>query len=361
METPNIANQAVGQLEKLSEQAVDQMNTMRTWFQNMSELETVEIGTAPRELVWEDGKVKLYHILRDTPPTVKHPVVISYALVNRWEMLDLQPDRSLIRRMVEHGLNIYVIDWGYAGVTERYKTLGDYINGNMDDVIDYVREREHVEKVNLIGICQGGTFSVIYTALHPEKIKNFVPVVTPVDFAPNDGMLFRWSRHYDVDAIVDGFNGVVPSDFLNLAFDLIKPMSKVKKYTDLPKLAQDKEKLANFLRMEKWINEGPSQAGETYREFVKNFFQENKLINNEFELEGEKVDLSNIDMPVMNIFASADHLVPPPCSRPLNDKISSTDKELYEFPGGHIGVFVGGKSQQVLAPAIAKWLKDRDA
>jgi len=89
-------------------------------------------------------------------------------------------------------------------------------------------------------------------------------------------------------------------------------------------------------------------------------YQHNKLINGEFELGGRSVDLKAIKMPTLTIYAKEDHIVPPDTTKPINDAISSKDKELMEFPGGHIGVFVGGRSQKLLTPAIAEWLKKRD-
>ncbi|MDX2284394.1 MAG: class III poly(R)-hydroxyalkanoic acid synthase subunit PhaC [Bacteroidia bacterium] len=344
----------------LAAQAAENMNTLRNWYQNLADIKEVDIATAPRETVWRDGKVQMYHFTRETPATVRTPLVISYALVNRWEMMDLQPDRSLIRKMLSEGLDVYVIDWGYAGLVDRFKTMEDYIDGHIDDAIDYVRRKHQIRQVNLLGVCQGGTFSVIYAALHPEKVKNLITMVTPVDFGPDEGLLFRWSRAMDIDEIVDGFNGVVPGDFLNVAFDLLKPMGKVRKYAGLPRLAQDKSALENYLRMEKWVSDGPSQAGEAYRKFIKDLYQGNKLIKGEFELGGKRVDLAKITMPLLNIYAKEDHLVPPPCSVPLNSFAGSQDKTIYEFPGGHIGVFVGSRSQKELAPAIARWLGQRD-
>jgi polyhydroxyalkanoate synthase len=123
---------------------------------------------------------------------------------------------------------------------------------------------------------------------------------------------------------------------------------------------EDKEKLLNFLRMEKWIFDSPGQAGACIREFIKYCYQENRLAKGELELGGKLVDLRNITMPLLNIYASADHLVPPAAIKPLNDLVGSQDKTLYEFKGGHIGVFVGSKSQKELAPAISQWLHDRD-
>ena len=93
---------------------------------------------------------------------------------------------------------------------------------------------------------------------------------------------------------------------------------------------------------------------------MKDCYQDNKLIKGELRVGDRLVDLRNITMPLLNIYASADHLVPPAATRPLNDYVGTADKTLYEFKGGHIGVFVGSKSQKELAPTIATWLHDRD-
>lgn len=331
-------------------------------YKNLSKVEDIDIATAPRTAVWEDGKVKLYHYESDTKTRkAKTPLLLVYALVNRPDMMDLQPDRSMIRRLLDQGIDVYLIDWGYADIVDRYKTMDDYINGNIDDCVNFVRKASGHDKINLGGICQGGTFSLIYTALHGEKIKNLITFVTPVNFETSDGaLLFKWAKDMDVDALVDNFNGVVPGDYMNFGYDMLKPMSKVKKYMGFDKTLADEARLMNFLRMEKWVADSPDQAGETLRQFLKDMYQGNKLAKGEFELGGQKVDLKKITQPIMTIYAVADHIVPPECTKPINDLVGSKDKELYEFPGGHIGVFVGGKSQKILSPAIAKWLIDRD-
>ncbi|MCB9266659.1 MAG: class III poly(R)-hydroxyalkanoic acid synthase subunit PhaC [Lewinellaceae bacterium] len=345
---------------KFSDQVLERVNTVSDALRNIAEVKDVDIATAPRKTVWEDGKVKLYHFEREDKAEAKTPALISYALVNRWEMMDLQPDRSLIRKLVSEGIDVYLIDWGYPTKVDRYKTMEDYILGNMNDCVDFIREEHSINKVNILGVCQGGTFSLIYTSLFPEKVKNLVTLVTPVDFDNDEGLLFKWAKDMDVDAIVDGFGGIVPGDFLNTGFDLLKPMNKTRKYMALPETMADQGRLMNFLRMEHWVADSPAQAGETYRRFIKDMYQHNKLINGKFELGGRKVDLKNIKMPVLTIYAKEDHIVPPETTTPINELISSKDKELMEFPGGHIGVFVGSRSQKLLTPAIATWLKKRD-
>lgn len=344
----------------ISEQVVEQVNTASDALRNLNSVKDVDIATAPREIVWEDGKVKLYRFSGEAAPEAKTPVLVAYALVNRWEMMDLQPNRSFIRKLLSEGMDVYLIDWGYPTKVDRYKTMEDYILGNLNDCVDYVRRSHGLDKINLLGVCQGGTFSLIYSALFPQKVKNLVTLVTPVDFDNEEGLLFKWAKDLDVDAIVDGFGGIVPGDFLNTGFDLLKPMNKARKYMALPKTMADKGRLMNFLRMEHWVADSPAQAGETYRRFIKDMYQHNKLIKGEFELGGKAVDLKQIDMPALTIYAKDDHIVPPATTKPINELIASKDKELMEFPGGHIGVFVGGRSQQLLTPAIATWLKKRD-
>lgn len=345
----------------MQDQILEQVNTAREALRHLSEIQEVDIATAPKEVVWEDGKVKLFRFTADTPAKAKTPILVVYALVNRWEMMDLQPDLSFIRKLVEEGMEVYIIDWGYASRLDRYKTLEDYILGHVNDCVDYICTTHQVKKINLLGVCQGGTFSLVYAALFPEKIKNIVTTVTPVDFSADKGLLFNWASEIDADALVEGYGGVVPGEFLNVGFDLLKPLSKTRKYLNLPKVAEKRESLLNFLRMEKWVTDSPDQAGEAYRCFVKDFYQKNKLIKGELELGGRRVDLKKITMPMLTVYAKDDHIVPPSSTVPVHDAVGSKDKELMEFPGGHIGVFVGGRSQKLLTPAIAKWLLNRDA
>jgi len=347
---PEIKNAAEETLE-LSRKLVKAYETLR-------QIGEIEVGAAPKELVFECDKIKLYHYKPEAPVTCRVPVLIAYALVNRPYMLDLQPDRSFIRRLLQEGLEIYVIDWGYPTAADKYLSLDDYLNIFLNDSVDFIRDSTRQNAINLMGICQGGTFSTMYAALYPQKIKNLITIVTPVDFSTDDGLLFRWSKKMNVDAMVDHY-GVISGDVLSVGYLMLRPFMKISKYIDILDVMDDREKVENFLRMEQWILDSPAQAGECYRQFVKDLYQKNKLVEGGLEIGEKQVDLKNITMPLLNIYASDDHIVPPNASAPLNGLVGSTDKELYSFKGGHIGVFVSAKSQKELAPAIASWLHKR--
>jgi polyhydroxyalkanoate synthase len=345
---------------KILQEIADANAKLVKGYETLGRLPEVEIATTPKTEVYAEDKLRLFHYNRDTDAQVKTPVLIVYALVNTYKMLDLQPDRSYIRNLLNLGLDVYLIDWGNPSKGDRYISMDDYINGYINNCVDVIRKKHKAEKINIISICQGGTFSVIYTALHQNKIKNLITQVTPVDFSTNDGLLFRWSKDMNFDKLVEGYDGLIPGEFLNEGFNMLKPTQQFQKQQTLVNVLDDKDKLLNFLRMEKWIAESPAQAGECYRQFMKDLYQKNLLIKNELIVGGKKVNLKNITCPVLNVYATQDHLVPPAASIPLCDNIASTDKETYSFAGGHIGVFVGGKSQKELAPAVANFLKKRD-
>jgi len=108
--------------------------------------------------------------------------------------------------------------------------------------------------------------------------------------------------------------------------------------------------------MEKWIFDSPDQAGEAFRQFIKDFYQGNKLVKGGLKIGDKEVNLRNITMPVLNIFAEQDHLVPPTASRPLKDHIGTSDYTELAFKGGHIGIYVSGRAQREVPSAIHEWL-----
>ena len=329
-------------------------------FNNQNNSEILELAISPKEIVYREDKLKLYHFHRNEEAIVKTPVIIVYALVNTWKMLDLQPDRSYLKNLLKLGLDIYLIDWGVPDRQDRYLSMEDYVNGYIHNCVQFILKNHKVNKINLLGVCQGGTLGLIYSSLHPENIKNIVLHVTPVDFSTNDGLLFKWARELNFDSLVDNFNGLIPGEFLNTGFEMLKPMMKINKGITLFNMMNDEEQLLNFYKMEKWIAESPAQTGECFRQFMKELFQQNKLIKGELIIGGRKVNLKNIERPVLNIYATQDHLVPPSSSIPLFDHISSKDKTYFVFEGGHIGVFVSNKSQKEVAPTVFNWLLKRE-
>jgi polyhydroxyalkanoate synthase len=350
--------------QKYIEQMNDMQENILEGYNTLLSLkpEDIAMDQLDKEVVLSIGKMTLLHYVPTVAASkrVKTPLLISYALVNRQYMMDLQPDRSVFKSFLDAGLDLYVIDWGYPTAEDMYLTLDDHINWYMDECVDFIREETKKDKINILGVCQGGTFATIYTALHPEKIKNLVTLVVPIDFSSNDGMLFRWSRFMNIDSLIDAYDGVVPGDVMNIAYLILKPLTlTMDKYVGMTDKWMDKDFLTNFLRMEKWTFDSPAQVGATLSQFIKDMYQDNKLIKGELELGGEKVNLKNIKCPVLCACADKDHLVPLSASEPFIDALGSKDKTFQHFNTGHIGMFTSSKSRTEIIPGIIKWIKDR--
>ncbi|EGV34060.1 poly(R)-hydroxyalkanoic acid synthase, class III, PhaC subunit [Thiorhodococcus drewsii AZ1] len=346
--------------DRLAQEMFDYSRKLGQGMENLLNAEAIDTGVSPKQAVYSEDKLVLYRY--ETPEgveTQETPLLIVYALVNRPYMTDIQENRSTIKGLLATGQDVYLIDWGYPDQADSALTLDDYINGYIDRCVDHLRETHDVDKVNILGICQGGAFSLMYTSMHPEKVNNLVTMVTPVDFQTPDNMLSSWVQNIDVDLAVDTM-GNIPGELLNWTFLSLKPFSLTgQKYVNMVDLLDDPDKVKNFLRMEKWIFDSPDQAGETFRQFTKDFYQKNGFIEGGVMLGGQEVNLKNITCPVLNIYALQDHLVPPDASKPLKSLISSKDYTELAFPGGHIGIYVSGKAQKEVTPAIGKWLNER--
>ena len=321
-------------------------------------MDDVHFGVTAREEVWRDGKTILYRFKGDKAPTAKVPLLVCYALVNRPYMVDLQADRSLVKGLLERGEDVYIIDWGYPDRSDKYLNLEDYIERFLGGAVEFLSTKHEMEAINLLGICQGGVFSLCYAALHPDNVRNLVTMVTPVDFHTPDNMLSNWNREIDVDLLVDTL-GNIPADMMNLTYLMLKPWRLfAQKYVGMVDILDDKKAMEDFLRMEKWIFDSPDQAGEAFREFNTQFFQQNRFVKGGVEVGGREVHLGLVEMPILNIFAEQDHLVPPDASRALKDLAGTRDYTELSFKGGHIGIYVSSRAKQV-PETIHEWLAKR--
>ena len=319
-----------------------------------------ELASTPYEVVYQEDRVKLKHYPNRSRQRYRTPLLVAYALINRETMLDLQPGRSVVERFLEAGIDLYMIDWGYPTRKDRFLGFDDHINGYMDNIVDFIREENGVDQINLMGICMGGTFSVIYAALYPDKIKNLVTTVTPTSFDTQKGLLHVWMKALDVDPMVNTF-GNLSADLMNFGFLLLNPARlMIDKYFGFIENMDNKQFVENFVRMEKWIFDSPDLPGEVFRQFIKDCYQGNKLIQNKLEVGGKRVDLNNLTMPLLNIYGKFDHLVPPEACAQLVSHVGSKDTEDICLNTGHIGIYVSSKCQDAFAPKIARWLKERD-
>ncbi len=328
----------------------------------------VDVAATPRTKIVEINGRTLYRIDVGEPMRVQTPILVLYAMVGTWQILDLQPDRSFLRGLAEGGSTVYVVDWGHPTPADQFDDFSDLVDVYIDGFVDAIRERHHIDKVNLLGICQGGVLSLCYTALHGNKIRNLITCVTPVDFHADQidehvdrGFMNVWTRNLDpddVDLMIDTI-GNVRGGVGGLAFSMMTPFRSLSKYNlTLIDAGQDRDKLMNFLRMEKWLADRPDHTGAAARQWLKDLSQGNKLYAGTFEIGGRKVDLGAITMPVLNFYTETDHIIPAPATKAMAKIIGAKDYTQEPIVGGHIGVFVS-RGQAKLSNQVLGWLESR--
>lgn len=345
------------------EQATETIEKSTDSPEQLERMAEIDVGTTPSEVVYEENKLELLHYESQTEEQHDVPILIVYALINKPYILDLQPDRSVVRTLLENGFDVYMIDWNEPSAMDASLTLEDYVDRYVDNCVDVVRERSGQDSINILGYCMGGTMSVMYAALHPEKVRNLGLMAAGLCFTGTGGVLEQWGdeQYYSPDAVTDAF-GNVPADFLDIGFAVMDPVQNfLTKYVQLYDNIEDEEFVENFARMERWISDGIDVAGKTYEQFLVDIYQKNKLAENELYLGEKHIDLSKIDMPIVQVVGEYDHLIPPEASKPFNELTASEDTEIMEFSTGHIGLSVSSKSHAELWPSVCEWYAERSA
>jgi len=319
------------------------------------------VGTTPCDVCFERGTHRLLRYRRQTTATWSEPVLFCYALINRPYILDLKPDKSVVRQYLDRGFDVYIIDWGVPGPGDRCLTLRHYVCEFLKEAVEYILREGGCPSVHLLGYCMGGTLSALFTALHPDLVKTLTLLATPIDFSGREALLHLWTnpQYFDVDALIDA-HGNCPAWFLQACFQSMKPVENMlEKHVTLYSHLDEPEFLANFFAMELWINDNIPVAGETFREFVKKLYQSNQLVRGELTVGDREVDLRRIACPLLLLTATNDHLVPSPSTEGIRPHVASRDVESMTIDAGHVGLVVGGKAQRELWPKAVGWLAGR--
>jgi len=224
----------------------------------------------------------------------------------------------------------------------------------MPEAVENVLRSSRTEALTLFGYCQGGTMSAMYASLFPEHLRNLVLLTTPIDFAPNDPGLFGlWTvltseRYFDPNLLFDpdpmvvAFGNVpadIPGRFVEAQTSALKPLANhANTCANLWERMKREESLNSLLAVSRWVDDGVPFPGEAFRQWIRACYQQNKLAKGELELRGQRLDLSNIRCPVLNIAGERDFICPLSQAKPMMELVGSEDKEMLVLDAGHVGL-----------------------
>lgn len=313
----------------------------------------------PYQVIYEGGKTSLRYY-RAVSTRHATPLLIVYALIKRPFILDLQPELSVIKSLTQQGFEVYLLDWIPPTQADSWRGFDAYVNGDLGNAVRAVQAHSGRSQVSLLGYCFGGLLSTLYTALHPEAVKNFIPLSVPVDMSKEDIAVFNLMKTLD-PTLVTGVFGNCPAWSMKMAFSAMSPVHHLlNKHVGLYRNRERAGYTVTFALFERWMNSDVPLAGQIFREVTTDIFRDNLLAQGKLTVGGQRVDLKNIRCPVLNVVGEYDDVVHPQSSLALLDFLGSRHKQNLVFPAGHIGVVVSSSAQKHLWPQIGTWLKKHD-
>jgi polyhydroxyalkanoate synthase subunit PhaC len=323
------------------------------------------IALTPKELIWTLNKAKLYRYVPVRPAEQRHrvPLLLVFALMNRPYILDLRPGHSFVEFMIRHGYDVYLLDWGVPGPEDTGLKFDDYVLDYLPRATRKMKSVAGIEEFSMLGWCIGAILATSYAALRPDDgLRNLMLLTAPLDFTDKEAITFaRWvdKRFFDVDKVLAAF-GNMPGELIDYGAKALKPVDNyVLNYLKLWDNIDNPRVVEAWEAMNTWVTDNIPLAGGAFRQLIVDLYRNNRLIRNQWVLRGELVDLSRIRANLLTVIADTDHITPPCQSKGIMDLVSSKDKELFDIPGGHIGIMAGSAAHRSTWPHIEKWLGPR--
>lgn len=312
------------------------------------------------EVIAEAGSTQLlkYKALKKKSTTL--PMVFIPSFINRYYVLDLLPEKSLLQYYLQSGFDVYLLNWGEPEEEDKWLSLETFFQVHLDYLFSKMKTDAQTEKFHLLGQCLGGQIGLLFSLLKPNQVASLSLITTPVDF-DHGGKLTDWARHntLNLSQFIEA-RGNAPWLWMQLGFLGMKPVQMVMKYKKLFERRNDPQFMRNFLALETWSFDNINVRGQFFLTLIQEFYKNNAWLNAGFEFCGKKLKISDLQVPVSVLNAEDDHIVPLDATLHQDQVPQVKNYKRWDCRGGHIGALIGGYSQQTVWPQMVKWIKQHD-
>jgi polyhydroxyalkanoate synthase len=284
------------------------------------------------------------------------PVLVVPSLINRATVLDLAPDRSLLRTMAAANLHTFLLDWGLPGERERRYGIDDYVVRILIPAIVDIALRTG-KPVRLVGYCMGGTLAVAAAVLATAGVAKLALVAAPWDF--HIGMDALRAHLTSMRPMLEGIlatYGEAPFDLIQTLFASIDPALVGRKFRKFAALDPNSDEARRFVMLEDWLNDPVPLAAEVARACWFDWYGDNTPARGLWQVGGTKIDPSVVKCPSLALIPSRDRIVPPESAEALARVLPNAD--VRKLPLGHIGMMASGRAAEVTYAPLIAWLKD---
>jgi polyhydroxyalkanoate synthase len=319
-----------------------------------------QVATTPADVLWQEGNARLLRYRRDTATRAKTPLLLVCSLINRPYVLDLLAERSVVRRLLDRGHDVWLLDWGTPTAADAARPIADYALEQLPRAAAVVTERAGSGQLHVLGYCMGGTLSLMAIAAGRLPAASLVAMATPVAMH-DEGLLSLWCRApgFNPDELAAAY-GNVPPHVLQPAFKMLDPVSLATKFVHLDGKVEDDDFIRFFLAMETWLEDSVAFPGRAFVDWVQ-LYRSDALAKGQLALDGIAIDLGRVRCPLFHVVADGDYITPPPSSLALEGLTATRAQQTMRMTGGHIGLSTGRAAHEKLWPAVADWLHQYDA
>jgi polyhydroxyalkanoate synthase len=273
----------------------------------------VNIATTPGKVVFQNAIMQVIQYNPSTEHVAKRPLLVFPPWINKFYILDLQPANSFIKWMVEQGRTVFLVSWVNPGPELKDKTFEDYIHEGLFEALGAVEKATGEPEVDAIGYCIGGTMLATALALMARKgdtrIKTATFFTAQADFV-EAGDLLLFIDDAQLDAIakqMDQAGGVLEGRAMANTFNMLRSNDLIWSFV-IDNYMKGKDPARFDLLY--WNSDATRMPKHVHLFYLREFYHKNALAKGEMEIDGERLDLGNVDIPIFMQAGETDHIAP---------------------------------------------------
>lgn len=271
------------------------------------------LAVTPGTVIFENKLIQLIQYAPTTPKTAKRPLLIVPPCINKYYVLDLQPENSFVRYAIEQGNTVFLVSWRNPREEHGKLSWHDYLELGPIAAIDVAREVCEVDQVNVLGWCVGGTLLTsalgVLAARGEERVASLTLLTTLLDFSEVGELgLFIDERSIAAREAAMAHGGIMKAAELSSVFSMLRANDLVWNYVASNYLKGEKPKAFDLLY---WNSDSTNLPGPFACWYLRNLYLENGLSTpDKLEMCGVKIDLGRIRAPAYILATREDHIVP---------------------------------------------------
>lgn len=270
-----------------------------------------DVAITPGTVVYRSHLFELIQYRASTPQVYREPVLIPPAWIMKYYILDLRPENSLVRYLVERGHTVFMMSWRNPGPEDRDQSLDDYRRAIVS-AIDVACERSSSPRVHLAGYCLGGTIASIAAATMArdgdERLASLTLLAAQTDFS-QAGELMLFVDESEIAMIEDlmWFQGVLQGRQMSGAFHLLRSNELIWSRLTRDYVLGERGRVFDI---EAWSEDTTRMPYRMHSDYLRGLFLENRLTAGRFAVDGRVIALSDIDAPMFVVATETDHIAP---------------------------------------------------